>query len=50
MGHRTGKPKYGNGPSLELKPKFFAVDRLCAAVAAIGRQKAACAFPALEVA
>jgi integrase len=23
MGHRTGKPKYGRGPSLELKLKFL---------------------------
>ena len=23
MGHRTGKPKYGKGPSLELKLKFL---------------------------
>jgi integrase len=23
MGHRTGKPKYGNGPKLELKLKFL---------------------------
>ena len=23
MGHRTGKPKYGKGPSLELKLKYL---------------------------
>ena len=23
MGHRTGKPKYGSGPTLELKLKFL---------------------------
>jgi hypothetical protein len=23
MGHRTGKPKYGKGPSLELKFKYL---------------------------
>jgi len=23
MGHRTGKPKYGKGPPLELKLKFM---------------------------
>lgn len=23
MGHRTGKPKYGNGPGSELKLKFL---------------------------
>jgi integrase len=25
MGHRTGKPRYGDGPPLELKLKFLSV-------------------------